>query len=158
MRRALSKVLRGQGGLRRNPLTLCERYYRVNPQLQGKDRFRSPGPEPDLSVWPRTFKNQKISQIRKIRRSDLTGPTVPRQTSNQMERPGWQSTCGPPCPHPHCSLRTPNTAGPFHCLPGPLNKGTGGHVSAVIAETVGFLRMYGCLPSTSQGSWSGLAH
>lgn len=40
-----------------------------------------PEPKSDLSVWPHAFQNQEISHVRKIRRSDLTGPTVPHRTS-----------------------------------------------------------------------------
>lgn len=66
----------------RNSLAYHERCWHVNKQLLGLDRAGNHqlwwrqqslpgdrGPESDLSVWPRTFKNQEISHIWKTKRS-----------------------------------------------------------------------------------------
>lgn len=57
-----------------------------------------------------------------------------------------------PLPRPHHSLHAPSTARPSHLLLGPMDKRTGNQVSAVVAETVGFLGMYQGSPSISQGA------
>ena len=113
---ALSKVLRRWGDLRRKSLSHSGRDTDMQTSTsrvrtgQGTASYDKggPGPESGLLVWPHTLTNQKVSQIWKIRRSDLTRPTDPHQAINQLEHSRCQSTCAPPACIP--TLGTPSTA------------------------------------------------